>query len=304
MTQRVLAVTGGTGFVGSTTLRMAVEAGWHVHALTRRPQPTIEGVKWILGSLDTPEALRALTSESEAVLHIAGVTNTPTRDGFIKGNVKGTAALITAARDGGVKRFVHVSSLSAREPQLSDYGWSKAEAEALLLNSELDWTIIRPPAIYGPGDVDHLDLFKAAKLGIIPLPPPGRISEIEVSDLARLLLCVAADETSIGATYEVDDGTEGGWSHSEFARAIGAAIERRVLPLHVHGSIVRLGARIDRLLRGDKAKLTPDRAAYFCHPNWVIDPAKRPPASLWLPQVKTADGLKTTAAAYQKAGWL
>jgi uncharacterized protein YbjT (DUF2867 family) len=300
----VLAVTGGTGFVGSTTVRLAVDAGWNVRALARRPQPDRQGVSWVAGSLDEPETLRTLMIGVDVVLHIAGVTNTPTRAGFIAGNVDGTASVIAAAREAGVKRFIHVSSLSAREPSLSNYGWSKAEAEKIVTASSLNWTMVRPPAIYGPGDSDHLDLFKAAKIGVIPLPPRGRVSEIEVSDLARLLLAIAADDASVGATYEADDGERHGWTHEQFAHAIGDAMGKRVLPLHVPPSIVKLGAKLDRLLRGDKAKLTPDRAAYFCHPDWVIDPAKRPPVSLWVPKVKTSDGLAATAEAYRDAGWL
>ncbi len=174
----------------------------------------------------------------------------------------------------------------------------------LVSASALDWSIIRPPAVYGPGDTDHLDLFKAARMGIMPLPPRGCMSEIEVSDLGRLLLALAGDRTTIGATLEADDGRAGGWSHVEFARAIGDAVGRRILPLPLPAMLVRFGARMDRMLRGNKAKLTPDRAAYFCHANWVISDSKRPPAGLWTPQVDTRDGLKATARAYEKAGWL
>ncbi len=304
MTRGVLAITGGTGFVGSTVIRLAVEAGWHVKALARKSQPETAGVQWIAGALDQPASLASLMQRADAVLHIAGVTNAPTRADFIAGNVDGTAAILAAAATAGLGRFIHVSSLSAREPQLSDYGWSKAQAETLVQASALDWTMVRPPAIYGPGDVDHLDLFKAAKFGIIPLPPRGRISEIEVSDLARLLLALAGDKASIHATYEADDGRQGGWTHEDFARAIGQAMGRSIWPLHLPASIVKLGAQGDRVLRGAKAKLTPDRAAYFCHPDWVIDPASRPPEGLWLPQVSTPDGLKATAEAYRTTGWL
>ena len=304
MTLGVLAVTGGTGFVGSTVIRLAVEAGWQVRALARSPQAQRAGITWVAGALDQLTSLGALMEGADAVLHIAGITNALSKSDFIAGNVDGTAAMLKAAEHASVRRFIHVSSLSAREPSLSDYGWSKAQAEELVSASGLDWTMVRPPAIYGPGDIDHLDLFKAARLGIIPLPPRGRISEIEVSDLARLLLALPADKASIHATYEVDDGREGGWTHEEFARAIGAAMGRTIWPLHLPAAIVRLCAKGDRLLRGSKAKLTPDRAAYFCHPNWVIDPAKRPPASLWVPHMPTLDGLQATAQAYRDAGWL
>ena len=62
---------------------------------------------------------------------------------------------------------------------------------------------------------------------------------------------------------------------------------------------VRLGALIDGLIRRDKAKLTPDRAAYFCHPDWVADPALAPPAGLWTPAIDTPEGLRATAEWYR-----
>ncbi len=304
MTKGLLAITGGTGFVGTTLVRQALVDGWHVRALTRRTQSPQEGVEWVAGGLDAPEALDALVRGAEAVIHVAGVTNTPTREGFIAGNIIGTQAVVDATKRGGVSRFVHVSSLTAREPGMSNYGWSKAEAEQRVVASTLNWTIIRPPAIFGPGDVDHLDLFKAAQWRIMPMPPRGRISVIEVSDLARLLLALSATPDPDLRIYEADDGRPGGWTQIEYAHAIGAAVGKSVLALHTPAALVRLGARLDRLMRGQNAKLTADRAAYFCHPDWVIDPDKRPETALWMPEVETGFGLKATAKAYREAGWL
>ncbi|MBK8630550.1 MAG: NAD(P)H-binding protein [Sphingomonadales bacterium] len=299
-----LAITGGTGFVGSTLIRLALEQGHGVRALARRPQPAQPGVTWVPGALDDPASLTALMDGADAVIHVAGVVNTPTRAGFIAGNITGTEAMLAAATQAGVRRFIHVSSLTAREPALSVYGWSKAEAEARVAASGLDWTMVRPPAIYGPGDLDQLDLFKSTRFGIMPLPPHGRLSLIEVSDLARLLLALIPAPETFGHIYEADDGAPGGWTHEDYGRAIGAAMGRRVLALSMPGFFLRLGARADRLWRGDKAKLTADRAAYFCHPDWVITPAARPPASLWTPQVETQSGLKATADWYRTNGWI
>jgi uncharacterized protein YbjT (DUF2867 family) len=299
-----IAVTGGTGFVGATLIRLAVAQGFQIRALTRKSQPPTNGVIWVRGALDQPESLAQLLEGSDAVIHVAGVTNSPTREGFVAGNINGTRAIIEAAQETGIKRFIHVSSLSAREPGLSTYGWSKAEAEHVVEKSGLDWTMVRPPAIFGPGDTDHLDMFKAARFKLLPLPPQGRMSVLEVSDLGRLLLALVFAPESVGKCLDADDGVEGGWSHADYARAIGQAVGVAIIPVHMPGFAVRLGARIDRLLRGDKAKLTLDRAAYFCHPDWVIDPAKRPPAALWTPQVDTRSGLAATAKAYRDCGWL
>lgn len=304
MSRATIAVTGGTGFVGRTLLRHAVEEGYEVRALARSPQPEQPGVTWIEGTLDRPETLRALATGADAVIHVAGVVNAPDAAGFEAGNVGGTLAMVEAARAAGVERFVHVSSLSAREPQLSAYGASKAKAETVLQASGLDWTIVRPPWIYGPGDADSLDMFRMARNGFVLLPPDGRISVIEVSDLARLLLVLLPSGETRAKLYEVDDGKEGAWSHKSFGKAIGWAVGHNVTAFSVPAPLLRVAAGFDRLFRGKGAKLTPDRVGYFCHPDWTVDPAKRPPPHLWLPQVGTRDGLKATAAAYRAAGWL
>ena len=82
MKQRILAMTGATGFVGGATMRDAVAAGWHVRALTRRPQPERKGVTWISGALDNHESLAEMAAGSDVVMHIAGVVNVPTRAAF------------------------------------------------------------------------------------------------------------------------------------------------------------------------------------------------------------------------------
>lgn len=299
----VLAVTGGTGFVGGAVLRLAAERGHSIRALTRRPQPPRDGTEWVAGTLSDAPALAALVAGADAVLHIAGVVNAPDRAGFVHGNIDGTRAMLEAAAFAGVQRFVHISSLSAREPQLSTYGWSKAEGDALVQASDRDFTIVRPPAIYGPGDLEMLDLFRMAKKGVVALPPPGKFSAIHVDDLARLLIALA-EAPGDRATYEADDETRGGWTHVEFAQALGRAVGQRVMPLSLPRGILALGAKLDRLVRGDKAKLTPDRVGYLSHPDWTIDPAHRPPVSLWSPQVPTPQGLAATAMWYRAQGLL
>ncbi len=298
-----IALTGGTGFVGSRLIALAVEAGHRVRALTRRQQAEREHIAWVPGDLSDTAALATLCEGADAVIHVAGVVNAPDRAGFARGNIEGTRNMLAAAEEAGARRFVHVSSLAAREPGMSAYGWSKAEGDALVQASTLDWTIVRPPAIYGPGDMEMLELFKLAKRGLALLPPGGRLSVIEVGDLGRLLLALALT----GARRQVldaDDGVDGGWSHREFAQAIGTAVGKRVAAFALPRPLLMAGAHLDRLVRGKGAKLTPDRVAYFCHQDWVIDPAKRPPANLWTPQVETEAGLAATAAWYRQQGLL
>ena len=299
-----LAITGGTGFVGRRLIDLALERGHDVQALTRRPQETRAGIDWIEGSLDDRDPLERLVTQSDAVIHVAGVINAPDAAGFERGNVDGTLAMLAAATAAGTRRFVHVSSLAAREPKLSQYGASKARAEDLVAGSGLDWVIVRPPGVYGPGDRETLELFKMAKAGLILLPPRGRVSFVHVDDLAALLLNLAEREEPVKEVYEVDDGRPNGWTHREFADALAKAVGSRAISIATPSLLLRTGAMLDKLVRRGKAKLTPDRAAYFCHPDWVASSHKMPPADLWRPQIATPAGLAATASWYRQQGWL
>ena len=299
-----LAITGGTGFVGSHLIDVALAAGHHVNALTRRDQAERPGIEWIAGDLSNRDALEQLVSGADAVIHVAGTISGQSAAAFELGNVAGTLAMLAAATAGGIHRFVHVSSLAAREPKLSLYGASKCKGEELVMSSGLDWAIVRPPAVYGPGDKETLELFRMAKLGVMLMPPKGRVSVIHADDLARLLLALAGPEATSGVLIEPDDGKAGGWTHREFARALGNAVGTRPAIVSSPGILLRIAARADQLLRRDKAKLTSDRAAYFSHRNWVVEPKRGAPPALWKPQVQTQQGLDATAAWYRDRGWL
>lgn len=301
----VIALTGATGFVGQSTLEMAVAAGYAVRALSRRDQPARQHVHWVRGDMEDAASLSELARGAEAVVHVAGVVNAPDAAGFEACNVTGTRNLVEAMIGQGVRRIVNVSSLSAREPGLSAYGASKARAEALLIDSPLDWTTVRPPAIYGPRDREMLELFRAARWGVVPTPREGRASMIHVEDLARLLVTLVPGGDAVsGRLFEPDDGRPGGWSHDEMARAIGAAVGRRPLVIGLSRGAMEFAARADRLLRGDKAKLTLDRAAYFSHPDWVVSAEGAVPPTIWQPRIETGAGLIATAAWYREHKWL
>lgn len=301
-----LAITGATGFVGQATLDVAVGKAYRVKALARRPQAGRDRVEWISGALSDMDALAKLVEGVDAVIHIAGLTNTPDPAQFEPANVGGTANVIEAAKNAGVRRFVFVSSLSAREPSLSAYGASKAKAEELVEASGLDWTMVRPPAVYGPHDKDMFELFRAAKFGVVPMPPKGKTSIIHVEDLARLLVALApANPITYGQTYEPWDDNAFGYDHQELAKMIGEAMgKQQIFAPNLPEGLLKLGAQIDQTIRGSKAKLTPDRVGYMTHSDWVCDMKKAPPISIWQAVWDGEAGLKMTAEWYKKEGWL
>ena len=167
-----LAITGATGFVGGRLLDLALAAGHEVRALTRRPQPERDGVTWIEGALDRPDSLDRLVEGADAVIHVAGVINARDAGGVRGGQCHRHRRHARRCREGRRQALRPcVSSLAAREPKLSIYGASKAGSEALVGASPLPSAIVRPPAVYGPGDRETLELFRMAKRGFVLLPP-------------------------------------------------------------------------------------------------------------------------------------
>lgn len=305
--QKTIAMTGATGFVGSRFLDLAVKNGYFVRALTRKKQDDRPNVTWVRGALDNQKSLEKLCNDAQIVVHIAGVVNAPDRAGFEAGNVAGTLSFVEASKQARIRRFIHISSLAATQPDLSIYGETKAKAEKIVASSGLDWTTIRPPWVYGPGDKDTLDLFKSARFGFVPIPPDtdGKLSVIHVDDLcASIAAVIPAHEDLTAKTFEVDDGASQPWTQSQFAKAIGSALGKQIKPIGTPKSILDIGAKLDRLFRRNRAKLTQDRVSYFCHDDWSIDPGKRLSKEIWKPKVDTIKGLEKTARWYRQNDWL
>lgn len=301
-----IAITGGTGFVGQSVLDRAGQQKLPVRALARTiPAPEHNGVMWVQGGLSDVRALDCLMQGAEAVIHIAGLTNTPDPGEFELVNVLGTQAVLDAAKRADITRFVFVSSLSAREPELSAYGASKARAEKLVAACGLDWTIIRPPAVYGPRDRDMFELFRAARWGVVPLPPPGRTSLIHVQDLADLLLALTKPDKQTGTRiFEPDDGHDNGWSHQDMAKMMGDAFDRKVWAPHLPKSLLQILARADGAIRRGHARLTPDRVGYMTHPDWVARPSAHIPPAIWQARISAPEGFRSTAQWYRANNWL
>lgn len=299
-----VALTGGTGFVGRMVLDRAAERGLAVRALSRREPPEVAGVDWVRGDLNNRAALAELTDGAASLIHIAGLTRAVDPAALHAANVLGTQTVLEAARAAGVRHFVFVSSLAARKPELSAYGRSKADAEVLVRASGIPFTIVRPPAVFGQRDTEMLELFRLAKRGIVPLPPPGKASLIDVRDLADLLLAISAGDGK-GVVYEPDDGADDGYTHRQLAGMIAAAVGREsVFAPHLPKWLLQAAAQADSFTRRGDVRLTPDRAAYMAHPDWVIEPARRPPGELWQPRISAREGLVETAQWYGAEGWL
>lgn len=310
LTNRIVAVTGATGFVGAHLIRALAKQGWDVRALTRRAQVLESGITWVKGSLEDPRSLAELVRGADACIHVAGAIKGRNRDDFARANIDGTERMLAACKDGGVARFIHVSSLAAREPELSDYAWSKRQAEeAVRAQAAGCWTMVRPPAVYGPGDRETLSLFQAAKLGIAPLPSArARASLIHVADLsAALIAALQADSCVHGHVAEVHDGQPDGYLLADLYKRIGAALGKRVMLVPVPGILLRGVGQANAVLApflGRVPMVTPGKVRELLHPDWTTADTTLTRLTGWQPAISAEDGLTGTARWYQAEGWL
>jgi nucleoside-diphosphate-sugar epimerase len=319
-------VTGGTGFVGGHLIDALRAAGARVTALVRSPEKAARlaslGVQLVPGDLNDPAALAEAVAEQDVIYHSAGLVAARDEAGFLAVNRDGTARIVAAAeRTGRRPRFVLISSLAAAGPvargarRLGDeppdprtaYGRSKLAGEAVVRAAELPWTILRPPAVYGPRDAEFLRLFKAVRWRVVPVFGDGgqELSLVYVRDLAEALIAAGASPATTGKLYypchrEVLTSTG-------LARAIGQAMGRQVrtirLPRWVAGSALGVSSAAARLT-GGTTLLTPDKANEFFAPAWTADPDALTSATGWRAKHSAAEGLAATLVWYREAGWL
>ncbi len=309
---RRVAITGATGFIGRH-LVTALAGGADLRLLLRRPDPALarSGATVLRGSLDSESALGELVADREVVVHLAGAIRAPDRRTFEAVNALATARLARAAARAGVRRFLLVSSLAARAPEVSAYAWSKARAEEELRAAAggMEIAIVRPPAVYGPGDRATLEIFRGLARGrlIMPASREARFSLIFVEDLAALLAHLCEAPFPPGLLLEPDDGRPGGYSWRELATIAGAHTGRPVrlvlLP-RAAGQVLASTSELIARIRGAAPLLPVDKLGEFYHSDWLCRPEGLETVAGWRPLVDFAEGIGRTLAWYRAAGWL
>lgn len=258
--QRVL-VTGGTGFVGSHLLPVLVDAGARVTTLARATSDTSRlpaGVRVLRGDLSRPEGLAAALREADIVIHMAALLFGLGWQDYLRANssaARNLAAAWKAAGDSAPRRMVLLSSLAASGPcdtapgrdeatagsPVSAYGWSKVLSESILRTAAGDALVtLRPPIIYGSGDLGLLPVYKGLLKGVAVLPGMGAghrfpVSAIHADDVAQAIVLACRPEAH--GIYHLSDGRV--YPLADFYRAAAAALGRKPrfirLPLWVMG---------------------------------------------------------------------
>jgi NADH dehydrogenase len=183
--------------------------------VNRREIPPREGLTPIRGELADALALERGLIRCDAVIHLVGIIfERPKRVTFERVHVDGTRVVIDAARRAGVKRFVHMSALGTRPNAASRYHRTKFEAEQQVMQSGLDWTILRPSMIHGPGGDFMRMAAKCARnraapyffmpyfgAGIVGEGGAGRLQPVYVKDVARAFADALERPRTIGEVY-------------------------------------------------------------------------------------------------------
>ena len=211
-------VIGGTGFVGSRLVARLANAGYRVTVPTRDPErcrhlrvlPTLRVLR---ADIHAPETLRGILEGADTAINLVGILNEPGRDGagFRRAHVELTQKLIGACSTAGVRHLVQISALNATSPDRPDPGTShylrsKGEAEAVLRASGLNWTILQPSVVFGPGD-SFLNRFAGLLRSVplaFPLAMPGaRFAPVHVDDVVEAIIRVLDQPAAFGHTFQL-----------------------------------------------------------------------------------------------------
>ena len=303
---RTIALTGATGFIGSTLACRLERAGWQLRVLVRSksPRARLAGipVQWIEGDLEDIESLRRLVRSAYAVVHCAGAVRGAFHADFNRVNVAGVARVVQAATGKyPLPRFLLISSLAAREPHLSPYAASKWQGEEVLAAGagEMPWSALRPAAVYGPGDRELLPLFRWMRRGIAPVlgPESARFSLLYVDDLAEAVLRWLECRNREPCTFELHDGRSEGYTWDDVVGTAACLRRRPVVRLHIPRLILEFLAVLNLMAArvvGYLPMLTPGKVCELRHPNWVCDNTRFWRETGWTPSVSLEQGLRRT----------
>ncbi len=325
----LVALTGGTGFLGSHIAEALLAAGHQVRAAVRPSS----NQRWLAGlpletvvtDLTDADSCLAFLKDTTSLVHCAGVVAAPDEAHYRQGNVVPTETLVKAAGQAWVSEsaatFVLISSLAAHGPAslgapateanpcrpITAYGRSKREAEQVLQQDRglFRRVILRPPSLYGPRDREFLPLLKAATKGwTVRL---GRkmtgLSLVDGRDAASAAVALLASPNATGAYFVTDQA--GGYDWDQIRDTLSDVAHRNVRRLEIPLELLRIAARFSGLF-GTKASLllNNDRLRDLDTDGWVCDGERLRADTGFEPRYCAVTGLAETLAFYVKQGWL
>lgn len=304
--KQVIAVTGATGFIGRAICEQLIANNYSIRVLVRNPRKansrTFSNSEIIRGDLADSDSLHRLVSDADAVIHCAGSVRGATQAQFDRVNVEGTRNILHAINTTTPStRLLSISSLAAREPQLSFYAASKQRAEQVLKEegSGIAWSVLRPPAVYGPGDRELLPVFRlmARGLALTPGSPTARFSMLHVDDLSFAVIAWLGSDLAAEGVYTIDDGHDNGYDWHDVSEVVGGLCNRKVRVIQAAPWLLDLPAWVNSRLGvvfGTFPMLTPEKLRELRHHDWVCNNVAFQRSIAWHPKIKLADGLRAT----------
>jgi len=259
-----ILLTGASGFVGSHVLPALLDAGHRVVALSRTPKTgeTIlrrlspdrrDGVEIRYGDVTDPATLPAVVAGVEAVVNLVAIPRDRDRGASLRlVNTEGTRNIVEAARAAGVRRFVHQGAMGVEDDPALHYASSKARAERIVADTDLDWTILKPSLLWGERDGFFNIIAGLVRWspGLVPVPGSGgaRFQPLWIADLARVHVAVLADPAAtVGRTFEL--GGPRYWTYREITREVMRAMGRPGIIVPMPVPLISLVAGAAELVR-------------------------------------------------------
>ncbi|HHL4713284.1 TPA: NAD-dependent epimerase/dehydratase family protein [Escherichia coli] len=298
---QIVAVTGATGFIGKYIIDNLLARGFHVRALTRTARAHVnDNLTWVRGSLEDTHSLSKLVAGASAVVHCAGQVRGHKEEIFTRCNVDGSLRLMQAAKESCFcQRFLFISSLAARHPELSWYANSKHIAEQRLtaMADEITLGVFRPTAVYGSGDKELKPLFDWMLRGLLPRlgAPDTQLSFLHVTDFAQAVGQWLSAETVQTQTYELCDGVAGGYDWQriqQLAANVRCGSVRMVgIPLPVLTCLADISTALSRLA-GKEPMLTRSKIRELTHADWSASNNRISEDINWFPGISLEHALR------------
>jgi len=209
--RRTIAVVGATGFVGRAIVARLAESGHGVIAISRTGRRLAEwpaSVASRAADVETGRGLRPALEGADAAVHLVAIPRESRGRTFAEVNVRGTRRVVEAAMAAGIRRFVHLSVLGVADDPKLRYLYSKWLGEHIVRDSDLDWVVLRPSLMFGPGD-GFFSLVRTTlkwwSPGVVAIPGSGdtRFQPLAVDDLAIAVERSLADADRAGQVYEI-----------------------------------------------------------------------------------------------------
>ncbi|RLL51549.1 complex I NDUFA9 subunit family protein [Mariprofundus sp. EBB-1] len=266
-----VCIIGGSGFVGRSIVDQAIAAGHQVSVACRHPERArdllIKGVKLHAVDVTDGRGMDTALKNQDVVIYLVGLLFEKGRQNFASAHVDGVARTITACKQAGIKQYIHMSALGAGDVIESSYASTKGEAESLVRDSGLNWTIFRPSIIYGAGD-NFFNKFKAmsALLPIMPVISGSSLFQpIWVEDVARAFVCSIGNKHVSGQRYDL--GGPKAYSFQAMLELLMNTLDRNRLLIPVPGFAAKLMATFTGIL--PTPPITLDQLKLLSHDNTI-----------------------------------